>query len=192
MTEEIAVINDVSYSYPKSERRVLSRISMKIRKGEFLGLIGPTGAGKSTLCYAMNGIVPQFFGGRFFGEIFIAGLDTVDHPISTLSKYVCEVFEDPETQIEAYYKTVNDDLSVRKVEELVRNLHKKATKDPVKSERKKQIIRDFEDLQSHLSRFFSTDVQFRMNEKGKGKIVIPFEDSKDLQRIMGILDTFRS
>jgi len=100
--------------------------------------------------------------------------------------------EDPELQIEAYYKTIQDDLSVRKVEELVREIHKKGTQDPLKIERKKQIIRDFEDLQSQLSSFFATDVQFRMNEHGKGKIVIPFEDGKELERIMGILDKFRS
>lgn len=99
MPETIALFDEVSYYYPRSDKPVLDHINFEIRKGEFLGLIGPTGAGKSTLCFSLNGIVPQFFGGRFFGEIKIAGLDTVEHPISLLSKYVCEVFEDPETQL---------------------------------------------------------------------------------------------
>jgi energy-coupling factor transporter ATP-binding protein EcfA2 len=62
-------------------------------------LIGATGAGKTTLCLAFNGIVPQFFGGRFFGQVSIAGLDTIDHPISQFARYVGLVFEDPETQL---------------------------------------------------------------------------------------------
>ncbi|MDX9851089.1 MAG: energy-coupling factor transporter ATPase [Anaerolineaceae bacterium] len=99
MPENIVVIENVSYSYPRSEQMVLSEISLNIKKGEFFGLIGPTGAGKTTFCCALNGIVPQFYGGRFFGKIEIAGLDTLDHPISVLAKHVGQVFEDPETQL---------------------------------------------------------------------------------------------
>lgn len=99
MTEQIAIIKDVSYKYPRSADFVLSEINLDVKKGEFLGLIGPTGAGKSTLCMALNGIVPQFYGGRFFGSVTISGLDTLEHPISKLANYVGQVFEDPETQL---------------------------------------------------------------------------------------------
>ncbi|HSM25134.1 MAG TPA: energy-coupling factor transporter ATPase [Anaerolineaceae bacterium] len=99
MLENIAVLENVSYSYPRLDQLVLTDISLQIKKGEFFGLIGPTGAGKTTLCCAFNGIVPQFYGGRFFGKISIAGLDTLDHPISVLAKHVGQVFEDPETQL---------------------------------------------------------------------------------------------
>jgi len=99
MVENIAVIENVSYSYPRLDQTVLTDINLNINKGEFFGLIGPTGAGKTTFCCALNGIVPQFYGGRFFGKIEIAGLDTLDHPISVLAKHVGQVFEDPETQL---------------------------------------------------------------------------------------------
>ena len=85
--------------YPRSPAPVLRDISLEIHKGEFLGLIGPTGAGKTTLCLTLNGIVPQFYGGRFFGRATVAGLDTLDHPISTLAQHVGAVFQDPETQL---------------------------------------------------------------------------------------------
>lgn len=101
MTETIAFLDKVSYLYPRSTAPVLKDISLEIHRGEFLGLIGPTGAGKTTLCLTLNGIVPQFFGGRFFGRVTVAGLDTLDHPISTLARHVGMVFEDPETQITA-------------------------------------------------------------------------------------------
>jgi len=97
--EIIATFDDVSYLYPRSQKPVLKHISFEVKQGEFLGLIGPTGAGKSTLCLAFNGIVPQFYGGRFFGEAKIAGLDTVDHSIRELSRHIGAVFEDPETQL---------------------------------------------------------------------------------------------
>lgn len=100
MTKEpIAVLDNLSYMYPTSEKTVLTDINLNIRQGEFLGIIGPTGAGKSTLCLTLNGVVPQFFGGRFFGAASIAGLDTLDYSISRLAQYVGAVFEDPETQL---------------------------------------------------------------------------------------------
>jgi energy-coupling factor transporter ATP-binding protein EcfA2 len=99
MNEPIAILDKVSYMYPRSPEPVLRDISLEIHKGEFLGLIGPTGAGKTTLCLALNGIVPQFYGGRFFGGATVAGLDTLDHPISTLAQHVGAVFQDPETQL---------------------------------------------------------------------------------------------
>ena len=99
MKETIATFNDVSYLYPRSKKPVLYKINLEIYKGEFLGLIGPTGAGKTTLCQALNGIVPQFYGGRFFGSVKIAELDTTENKISDLSRHVAAVFEDPETQL---------------------------------------------------------------------------------------------
>ena len=97
--EPIAVFEDVSYMYPGAARLALKDISLEIQAGEFLGLIGPTGAGKTTLCLTLNGIVPQFYGGRFFGRVTVAGLDTIEHPVSRLARHVSEVFQDPETQL---------------------------------------------------------------------------------------------
>jgi len=101
MNDLIAFVDNISYMYPRSSEPVLKDITLEIRKGEFLGIIGPTGAGKSTLTLALIGVVPQFLGGRFFGSVTIAGMDTLDHPISSLSKHVGTVFEDPETQLVA-------------------------------------------------------------------------------------------
>lgn len=99
MADVIAVLDKVSYKYPRSPGLVLSNISLEIYKGEFLGVVGPTGAGKSTLCLTLNGIVPQFYGGDFYGSVHVNGLDTVENPISKLACCVGSVFEDPETQL---------------------------------------------------------------------------------------------
>lgn len=95
----IACLDNVSYFYPNSIEAVLKDVSLDIYEGEFLGIIGPTGAGKTTLCLTLNGIVPQFYGGRFFGYVTLKGLDTLKHPVSHLARYVGAVFEDPETQL---------------------------------------------------------------------------------------------
>ncbi len=99
MLKSIALLDKVSYQYPNTSEFALKNISWGIQEGEFLGIIGPTGAGKTTLCLALNGIVPQFYGGRFFGHLSIAELDSLSHPVSTLARYVGTVFEDPETQL---------------------------------------------------------------------------------------------
>lgn len=97
----LVILDNVSYIYPRAEKPALHDITLDIGKGEFLGLIGPTGAGKTTFCLSLSGIVPQFYGGRFFGHITVAGLDTLEHPVSRLARHVGAVFEDPETQITA-------------------------------------------------------------------------------------------
>ncbi len=99
MPDAVVQLDKVSYLYPRSSEPALRDISLDIRRGEFLSFIGPTGAGKTTFCLCLNGIVPQFYGGRFFGKVTISGLDTLEHPISTLARRVGQVFEDPESQL---------------------------------------------------------------------------------------------
>jgi len=99
--------------------------------------------------------------------------------------------EDSRVQIEAYYRIMKEELSVRKVEEIVRNINKVQLKGSANKEIKEKLIADFKDLQDQLSGFFTARVQFRVNEQGKGKIVIPFESGEDLERLMSILDKFR-
>lgn len=96
--------------------------------------------------------------------------------------------EDPKKQIDTYYKIIREELSVRQVEEEVRNLQKQSLKDSSKTQKKHQLAEEYAQLSEHLSGYFQTPVQFRMNEKGKGKIVIPFNNPEELERIIGMLD----
>ena len=53
-------ISSISYSYPNSEEKALEDISLKIKKGDFIGLVGPSGAGKTTLVDVLLGLLhPQ-------------------------------------------------------------------------------------------------------------------------------------
>jgi len=96
--------------------------------------------------------------------------------------------ENPKTQMDVYYRVIDGELSVRQVEELVRSLQSLIIKDPVKTEKKKKLNEDFKQLSEHLNRIFSTKINFRINEQGKGKIVIPFENPEEMERILGLFD----
>jgi ParB family chromosome partitioning protein len=96
--------------------------------------------------------------------------------------------EDPAKQIDIYYHIIREDLSVRATEELVRQLQSAAVRDPAKAEKRKKLNTEFEELGKQLSGLFGTEVQFRINEKGRGKITIPFSDSDEMERIIAMLD----
>lgn len=96
--------------------------------------------------------------------------------------------EDIEDQLAIFQKTLDEELSVRKVEALVKALSepresKKDTTglDPV---RKYEINK----LQQKLASHFGTKVSLKANEKNKGEIKIPFTSSSDLNRILEILE----
>jgi len=93
--------------------------------------------------------------------------------------------EDPELQIEIFQKTLKQDLSVRKVESLVKKLkeEKEAGSTSLPDD-----MEGYENLREHLSHFFGTSIDFKRNNNGAGKIVIPFKTDEDLQRIVSILD----
>lgn len=98
--------------------------------------------------------------------------------------------EDPSDQLEIFRKVINQDLSVRKVEDLVRKIQASPVPDEesLTDNRGKGTTSDYLDLQKHLERHFGANVEFRRNNKGQGRIVIPFGSDEDLERIVAILD----
>jgi iron complex transport system ATP-binding protein len=50
-------VNDLTYAYPGSDRRVLDGASLTLGRGEVLSILGPNGAGKSTLLNCMAGLL---------------------------------------------------------------------------------------------------------------------------------------
>ena len=94
---------------------------------------------------------------------------------------------DPNIQLDIFQKIIKDDLSVRKVEELVRRTNnargpREGTDDPGTE------TGNYDELREHLSRFFESEVDFRRSNKGSGRIVIPFKSDQDLERILAVLD----
>lgn len=89
---------DFSYQYPKGGKG-LSDISLSIPAGSFTVLTGANGGGKTTLCLAMTGLVPHFFGGRMAGRVLIQGEETTRRTVSETAKHVGLVMEDYESQL---------------------------------------------------------------------------------------------
>lgn len=97
------VVTDLSFAYPAMDPGeqpdwVLRGVTLRAEPGEFVSIMGPTDAGKSTLALALLGIVPQSTGGRIRGEVRVAGLNARQHPVPELARRVGLVFQDPEMQ----------------------------------------------------------------------------------------------
>ena len=82
-------INNLSFGYPKSADQVLSNISIDLKKGETLGIIGTVGSGKTTL---MNLLLKLYNIPR--GNIMIGGFDINDIPIEVLRNSICYITQD--------------------------------------------------------------------------------------------------
>lgn len=113
-SESIALIEGLHYAYPTfpgqaEETWALRGVDLEVRRGEFLALMGPVGAGKSTLCLALNGLVPQHTGGRIRGRVLVEGRDTRRTPVAELSPLVGLVFQDPDAQL--FNATVEDEVA---------------------------------------------------------------------------------
>jgi energy-coupling factor transport system ATP-binding protein len=92
------VLENVSFSY-RGSNTVLRDVNLKIRRGEFFGIVGPTGAGKTTLLYAISGVVPHYYSGLLSGRVVTCGLDTSRHTLNEISRKANLVMQDPESQL---------------------------------------------------------------------------------------------
>ena len=82
-------IRDFTFQYRESERPAVSGISLAIPDGAFVGITGAAGSGKSTLTYALNGIIPHCYPGDFYGSVTVDGLDTCDVALTDVSRLAC-------------------------------------------------------------------------------------------------------
>jgi energy-coupling factor transport system ATP-binding protein len=95
----LARVEGLTYRYPSAERPALESVSLEVRPGELVCLLGSSGSGKSTLLRALAGLVPHFHGGRFSGRVEVARRDTREAKPSELAGTVASVFQDPEDQV---------------------------------------------------------------------------------------------
>ena len=93
--------------------------------------------------------------------------------------------EDKNFQLALFRKIIKQDLSVRKVENLIQKVRNGEHGQPDPGG---QVRSDYETLREHLSYHFGANVEFKRSNKGSGHIVIPFKSDEDLQRIVSILD----
>lgn len=92
-------VRDLSFTYRGAETAALSGIDLALEEGKSLAIMGQGGAGKSTLCKCLNGLIPRFQKGNFSGSVRVFGRDTRDHPVHELAQSVGMVFQDFESQL---------------------------------------------------------------------------------------------
>lgn len=100
------IIENLSYTYMPGtpfEKEALKNINLKIEDGEFAGIIGHTGSGKSTLIQHFNGLLKPNS-----GRVVINGIDTTGKELRELRRDVGVVFQYPEHQLfeETVYKDI--------------------------------------------------------------------------------------
>jgi len=107
----IVDLQNVSYKYPLTETPVLRNVNLQVQEGEFLAVVGPNEAGKSTLCYTIAGFIPHFFKGELTGMVEVAGIESRN---SNLSEWVLNVglaFQNPFNQISGAKYTVFEEVA---------------------------------------------------------------------------------
>ena len=93
----------VSFSYPGSGRPALSGVSLDLRQGEYVGVVGPNGGGKSTLVRLLNGLLKPDS-----GRVLVSGRDPATEPFE-VRKHLGVLFQNPENGLVAPF--VEDDVA---------------------------------------------------------------------------------
>lgn len=102
--------------------------------------------------------------------------------------------EDPATQLMIYEQILEYNFSVRKVEEIARDLNEASVKSEEASDDKSirtekvDLQPQYKKLKDQLSGLFRVNVGFSRGEKGSGKITIPFKSDDELEKLMNLLD----
>jgi energy-coupling factor transport system ATP-binding protein len=93
----------LTYSYPGASEPALSGVNIEIPAGEYVGVVGPNGGGKSTLVRLLNGLLTADS-----GRVRVAGLDPATEPFE-VRRLVGVLFQNPDNGLVAPF--VEDDVA---------------------------------------------------------------------------------
>ena len=89
----VAEVSNLSVNYHSDEKqkdKALSSVSLSISRGDYVGLVGPTGCGKSTLIKVLLGLQPNFS-----GHVEVFGTNIHDLSKESLARSICYLPQDP-------------------------------------------------------------------------------------------------
>lgn len=96
--------------------------------------------------------------------------------------------EDTKTRLKIYNRILSQGLSVRKVEEIARQLGEDT---PTDKPRKENPAGGYEAFERELSNYFPTPVKFSRTSSGKGSITLKFDNDDQLQRLVELFEKLR-
>ena len=104
-------IENLKYRYPDTKELALDGITCDIKPGEFIGVIGRNGSGKSTFCQSLIGLVPNFYRGAYGGKVFIDDIEVRNVEVDELCQKVGMVFQNPFNQVTGSKLTVYEEIA---------------------------------------------------------------------------------
>ena len=94
-----AALGNIVFTYQGGDRPALDGISLALKPGATIGVMGASGAGKSTIAKCLNRIVPAFEGGTFSGIVTVGGKSLDSARVCDTAPLVGMVFQDFEAQL---------------------------------------------------------------------------------------------
>ena len=131
----LIMVHDVDYVYSNGTV-ALKQVSLNIKKGEFIAIMGQNGAGKTTLIRTFNGLIRPTK-----GSIFLEGENIESKTIATISKKVGVIFQNPMHQL--FSNTLEDEIKFS-----LKNLNLDKEEIQIKVD---QILKEF-DLEKYRKR----------------------------------------
>jgi len=119
---------NVYFKYPRSAKYALQDINLSVAEGEFLAIMGENGAGKTTFCRLINGILPHSQSGFLSGTVTVDCLQTDKTTVANLALKAGMVFDDFDAQLftstvrqEAAFGPENLLLPPREIEQRIKH-----------------------------------------------------------------------
>ena len=97
------VAEDIHFSYP-NKVEALQGVSLTIKDGEFVAIMGQNGAGKSTFVKHFNGLLKPTS-----GKVLVNGVETTKTSVAALARNVGFVFQNPDHQL--FSETVEEEIA---------------------------------------------------------------------------------
>lgn len=108
----LVTFDDVSFTYlTQPDNPALDGVSFEIAEGAFVGISGPSDAGKSTVCRLIHSYIPNFFDGNLQGRVVVDGTDVTETTIGEMSETVGLLFENPFDQLTGASMTVFEEVA---------------------------------------------------------------------------------
>lgn len=104
-------LDHVTYAYPDAAVTVLTDLSLHVPQGTLCGVVGASGAGKTTLAKVLSGFVPHAEGGELAGSVQVGGIDVPQTPLAEAIEKVGLVTQNPFNQISGAKFTVREEIA---------------------------------------------------------------------------------